>query len=125
MHAKQPVNLDLTKFHFPPVAVISICHRISGFILFLLMPLMFYLLHQTTLSEVSFRDLQQLLTHNCWLKIALWIALSATLFHLFSGMRHLAMDLGLWESIRESCITAYTVFTVSFITIVLAGVWIW
>ncbi|MFV9989118.1 MAG: succinate dehydrogenase, cytochrome b556 subunit [Coxiella endosymbiont of Dermacentor nuttalli] len=124
MHAERPTNLDLTKLHFPPMAIISICHRISGFILFLCMPLMFYLLHQTTLSEVSFCDFQQLL-HNYWLKVILWITLSATLFHLFSGIRHLAMDLGLWESVHESCITAYTVLAVSFITIVLAGVWIW
>ena len=125
MHTERPINLDLTKFHFPPMAIISVCHRISGFILFLCIPLMFYLLHQTTLSEASFRNLQQLFIHNYWLKIAVWVTLSATLFHLFAGIRHLAMDLGFWESGREGRITAYTVFVVSFITIILAGAWIW
>ena len=125
MRTEQPVNLDPTKFHFPPMAIVSICHRISGFILFLSMPLIFYLLHQATLSEASFWDLQQLLIHNHWLKVVVWITLSATFFHLFSGIRHLIMDLGFGESVRKGRITAYMVFIVSFIAMVLAGVWIW
>ncbi|AKQ33350.1 Succinate dehydrogenase cytochrome b556 subunit [Candidatus Coxiella mudrowiae] len=128
MRTERPVravNLDLTKFRFPPMALVSICHRISGFILFLCMPLMFYLLHQATLSEASFGDLQQLLIHNHWLKVAVWITFSATLFHLFAGIRHLVMDLGFGESVREGRITAYMVFVISFIAIILAGVWIW
>ena len=125
MRTERPVNLDLTKFHFPPMAIVSICHRISGFILFLCMPLLFYLLHQTTLSEISFRDVQQLLMHSYWLKVVVWITLSATLFHLFAGIRHLIMDLGFGESLREARITAYMVFVISFISIVLAGIWIW
>ncbi|PMB54845.1 succinate dehydrogenase, cytochrome b556 subunit [Coxiella endosymbiont of Rhipicephalus microplus] len=125
MCIKQPINLDLTKFHFPPMALVSICHRIAGFILFLCMPLMFYLLHRSTLSETSFWNLQQLLIHNHWLKIAVWIMVSVTLFHLFAGIRHLIMDLGVWESLREGRITAYMVFVISFIVIILAGVWIW
>lgn len=125
MYIERPINLDLTRFHFPPMAIVSICHRISGFILFLCIPLMLYLLHQTTLSKASFWDLQQLLIHNHWLKIALWIMLSATLFHLFAGIRHLVMDLGFLESVREGRITAYIVFIVSLITIILAGAWIW
>ncbi|ACJ18019.1 succinate dehydrogenase, cytochrome b556 subunit [Coxiella burnetii] len=125
MNATRPVNLDLTKFHFPPMAILSIGHRISGFVLFLCMPLMFYLLHRATASAESFYHLHQLLLHNGWIKLAVWIMLSATLFHLFAGIRHLAMDLGFWESVPEGRISAYTVFVVSFIAIVLAGVWIW
>lgn len=125
MSTERPVNLDLTKFHFPPMALVSICHRICGFILFLSMPLMFYLLHQAVLSESSFWDLKKLLIHNHLLKFAVWITISATFFHLFAGIRHLIMDFGFAESVREGRITALTVFVISFIAIVLAGVWIW
>ncbi|WP_280123649.1 succinate dehydrogenase, cytochrome b556 subunit [Coxiella endosymbiont of Ornithodoros amblus] len=125
MNTMRPVNLDLTKFHFPPMAILSIGHRISGFVLFLCMPLMFYLLHWATASAERFYHLHQLLLHNGSIKLAVWIMLSATLFHLFAGIRHLVMDLGFWESVPESRISAYAVFVASFIAIVLAGVWIW
>lgn len=125
MRTERPVNLDLTKFHFPPMAIVSICHRISGIILFLCMPLLFYLLHRTVLSKASFWAVQQLLMHNYFLKVIVWIALSATLFHLLSGMRHLIMDFGFMESVREARITAYIIFVIASISIVLAGVWIW
>ena len=125
MRTKRPVNLDLTKFHFPPMAIVSICHRISGFILFLCMPLLFYLLRQTILSEVSFWAVRQLLMHNHWLKVIVWIALSATLFHLLAGIRHLIMDFGFGESVHKARITAYMVFVISSTSIVLTGVWIW
>ena len=125
MNVIRPVNLDVTKFHFPPMAILSIGHRISGFILFLFMPVIFYLLHQATASANSFYYLQKLLLHNAWIRLSVWIMLSATSFHLFAGIRHLAMDLGFWESVREGQTSAYSVFIVSFITIILVGVWIW
>ncbi|AJC50289.1 succinate dehydrogenase, cytochrome b556 subunit [Coxiella endosymbiont of Amblyomma americanum] len=124
MYIERQTNLDLTNFHFPVTAIVSIFHRISGFILFLCMPLMFYLLYQSTLSEVSFLSLQRLLGHS-WMKIIIWITLSSILFHLFSGMRHLAMDCGFGESVYAGRITACTVFIISFIAVVLVGIWIW
>ena len=125
MNVIRPVNLDLTKFHFPPMAILSIGHRISGFILFLFMPLILYLFHQATASADSFYCLQKLLLYDGWIKLSVWIVLSATSFHLFSGIRHLAMDLGFWESVYEGRTSAYRVFIVAFITTVLVGIWIW
>lgn len=125
MNTTRPINLNLTKFHFPPMAIVSIGHRISGFILFLFMPLMFYLLHTATTSVGSFNNLQRLLTYNVWMKLGVWIMLSAIFFHLFAGIRHLVMDFGFLESIREGRVSAYIVFLTFFITIIFVGVWIW
>ena len=125
MNTDRPVNLDLTKFHFPPMAIVSICHRISGILLFLFLPLMFYLLYQATLSPAAFLHVQQLVNNNYWLKFLVWLMLASIIFHLFAGIRHLAMDLGFWESVREGQISAYMVFALSLITIVIAGVWVW
>ena len=125
MNTDRPVDLDLTKFHFPPMAVVSICHRISGVLLFLCLPLMFYLSHQATLSPAAFLHVQQLISNNYWLKLAVCLMLASVIFHFFAGIRHLAMDLGFWESVREGRISAYIVFAFSLIAIILVGVWIW
>lgn len=124
MNVIRPINLNIMKFHFPLTAILSIGHRISGFILFLFMPLMFYLLYQATSSVHSFYYLQKLLLHNGWIKFSVWIILSATSFHLFSGIRHLAMDFGFLESVHEGRTSAYKVFIASFIAIILVGVWV-
>lgn len=125
MNINRPVNLDLTKFHFPPMAIMSICHRISGVLLFLFLPLIFYLLHQATLSPADFLHVQQLLKNNNWLKLLVWLMLASIIFHFFAGIRHLAMDAGFWESVREGQISAYTVFALSLIAIIVVGMWIW
>ena len=125
MNATRPVNLNLTKLHFPPMAIVSVGHRISGFILFLFIPLMFYLLHTATASVESFNNLQRLLTYSVWMKLGVWIMLSAIFFHLFAGIRHLTMDFGFLESIRKGRISAYIVFLTSLISTVFTGVWIW
>lgn len=125
MNTNRPVNLDLTKFHFPPMAIVSICHRISGILLFLFLPLMFYLLRQTTLAPTAFLHVQQLVSNNHWLKLLIWLMLASIIFHLFAGIRHLAMDLGFWESVRKGQVSAYTIFALSLIAMIVAGIWIW
>ncbi len=125
MKAERPINLDLTKFHFPPMAILSITHRISGVLLFLFVPLMLYLLHEAIVSAATFEHLKELLMHNAWMKLGVWIMASATAVHLFAGIRHLTMDLGFGESVRAGRISAYTVFVLSAVAVILLGVWIW
>ncbi len=124
MKKDKPVNLDLTKFKFPPMAIVSICHRATGVLLFILLPLLIYLLHHSLSSAAGFSDtLDQL--HNPAMKFFLWVAVSSALFHLVAGLRHIIMDLGFGENVCAGRITAYLVFIVAVILIVLAGVWIW
>ena len=125
MNIGRPIDLNLTKFHFPPMAIVSICHRVSGILLFLFLPLMLYLLYQATLSPTAFLHVQQLVSHNHWLKLLIWLMLLSIVFHLFAGVRHLVMDLGFLESVREGQISAYTVFALSLIVMIMSGVWIW
>lgn len=121
---KRPVNLDLTKFKFPPMAMLSISHRISGVILFLFIPYFICILHQSVSSQNAF-NLLQLAMHGFWMRLAMWIGLSATLFHLLSGIRHMIMDLGFGEGVQAGKWSAYTVFVLGFIVIILLGVWVW
>ncbi len=124
MNKERPVNLDLTKFRFPPMAIVSITHRISGVLMFLFVPLAIYMLHEAVVSEQTFAVLQEVM-QGFWMRLAVWIGLSATLYHVISGTRHLIMDLGFWEEVHSGRISAYVVFTLGFIVTVLAGVWVW
>ncbi len=124
MEPERPVNLNLFKFKFPVMAIVSILHRLSGVIIFLAIPAMLYILHQSLISQTSFMSLQNALQHIAS-KILIWVMLSAVLFHLFAGIRHLIMDLGYAESRMGGRISAWTVLSVAFISILLAGVWLW
>jgi succinate dehydrogenase / fumarate reductase cytochrome b subunit len=106
------------------MAIISICHRISGVLLFLLLPLAIYLLHQTLVSAEGFAAAVNLLQHG-GMKCLIWLMLSATFFHLVAGIRHLMMDVGIAESVAAGRISAYSVFALAIVLSLLAGVWLW
>lgn len=124
MKAKRPIHINLMKMKFPPMAIVSILHRISGVFLFLLLPLPLYLLHQSLTSEIGFLDMQSFASMPI-VQFLLWIFVSAALFHLFAGIRHMLMDLGLGENVKSGRVTAYVVIGLAVVAIILAGVWLW
>jgi succinate dehydrogenase / fumarate reductase cytochrome b subunit len=58
-------------------------------------------------------------------KLVTWGILSALLYHLVAGVRHLMMDMGIGESLEGGKLGSKIVIAVSVVVIVLAGVWIW
>jgi succinate dehydrogenase / fumarate reductase cytochrome b subunit len=121
---QRPVFLDVSKMRFPITAVISICHRLSGVLLFLFVPLAIYLLGASITSVQSFQHLKIWL-HNPGIGFLIWLMLSATSFHLLAGIRHLLMDCGLFEHLSQAKVTAYVVITLTIVCMILLGVWIW
>jgi len=51
--------------------------------------------------------------------------LSALLYHLVAGVRHLIMDMGIGETLEGGRLGSKIIIAVSVVLIVLAGVWIW
>lgn len=101
MKKKRPMaNPALTNIHIaqiigyrmPLAALVSILHRISGAFMFLLFPVVLYLLEQSLTSEISFSHFKSIASH--WLvKLVLLGLVWAYLHHLCAGIRHLTMDL--------------------------------
>jgi len=58
-------------------------------------------------------------------KFVAWGLLSASLYHLVAGVRHLIMDMGIGETLEGGKLGSKIVIAVSVVVIVLAGVWIW
>ncbi|WP_372963928.1 succinate dehydrogenase, cytochrome b556 subunit [Marinobacter sp.] len=124
MNSKRPVNLDLGKFHFPLPAITSILHRISGIIIFVGVAFLMYGLDLSLSGEDGFNRVNELL--NSFLaKLITWGILSALLYHLVAGIKHLLMDAGIGEELESGRLAAKTTLVVSIVLIILAGVWVW
>ena len=124
MKDTRPVYLNLLQLRFPVTAIASILHRISGVIVFLLIPLMLWTLGESLRSPQSFQSLIGHLGHPV-LKFFMWVFLGGLLFHLVSGIRHLLMDIGLGDSYSVGRISAYISIIMGAVLIVLAGIWLW
>ncbi len=124
MKNQRPKNLNLFTIRFPIPALASILHRISGFILFILIPFLLWGLYWSLASQQNFNDLQQSLSTPC-MKFFIWCCLSAFLYHFVAGIRHLLMDIGIGEELKSGRISAILTLVIAALLIILAGVWLW
>jgi succinate dehydrogenase / fumarate reductase cytochrome b subunit len=124
VNSQRPVNLDLRTIKLPVTAYTSILHRISGVILFVGIAIMLYALDKSLSSEEGFASVKACLTSPL-AKLVIWALLSALLYHLVAGIRHLIMDAGIGETLEGGKLGSKIVIAVSVVVIVLAGVWIW
>jgi|TARA_R100000789_G_scaffold93347_1_gene92476 succinate dehydrogenase / fumarate reductase cytochrome b subunit len=124
VNSKRPVNLDLGKFHFPLPAITSILHRISGIIIFVGVAFLMYGLDLSLSGEDGFNRVNELLD-SFLAKLIIWGILSALLYHLVAGIKHLLMDAGIAEELESGRLAAKITLVVSIVLIILAGVWVW
>lgn len=124
MKKQRPKNLNLFTIHFPIPAIASILHRISGFVLFILIPFILWGLYLSLVSEESFDMLHQAFL-TPWVKCVIWVSLSAFLYHFVAGIRHLLMDIGIGETRNSGRLSAILTIVIAAILILLAGVWLW
>jgi len=89
---------DLPSYRLPLAGLVSILHRISGAIMFILMPFVIWMFDTSISSEISFDRFKSAFNVGMLgLPGALWklVALAliwAYLHHFFAGLRHLWMD---------------------------------
>jgi succinate dehydrogenase / fumarate reductase cytochrome b subunit len=92
----QPIrNVSITditmNYKQPPSAIVSILHRISGFVLFLALPFLLYLFQQSIVSEISFAHFSGIVSHP-FAKLVILGLSWGYLHHFCAGIRHLFMD---------------------------------
>jgi succinate dehydrogenase / fumarate reductase, cytochrome b subunit len=103
---------EILKYRLPPAGIVSIMHRISGAVLFLLLPLLLWLLDQSLISESSFANLREV-AGQWWMKIILLGVIWAVMHHLIAGIRYLALDLHIGIDKENSRRTALWVYYIS------------
>jgi succinate dehydrogenase / fumarate reductase cytochrome b subunit len=89
---------DLTTYRMTPAAWVSILHRASGAIMFILMPFIIWMFDTSISSEISFEKFKAAfnvgmlgLPGFIWKLVALALIWSY-LHHFIAGLRHLYMD---------------------------------
>lgn len=86
---------DLTTYRLPLAGLVSILHRISGAIMFLLMPFIIWMFDYSVSSAASFQHFSGAFSGGMGILLKL-IALAliwAFLHHFIAGIRHLWMDM--------------------------------
>lgn len=124
MNKKRPVNLDLGSLSYPPMAIVSILHRISGMLLFILLPVLLFILGQSLQSEDSFTQMKTMLAAPFY-KFVLWAFSASLIYHVLAGIRHIIMDMGLGEHLCTARRTALFVIVLAVILTIFLGIWIW
>lgn len=124
VNTKRPVNLDLMSIKFPPMAIASILHRISGILMFILTPVLLCYLGQSLQSMDSFDALQNQFAHPLN-KLVLWTFASAWAYHLLAGIRHLVMDFGVAESVKAGRVSSIIVIILGILSMIILGILIW
>ena len=103
---------QIMHYRLPAAGLVSILHRVSGTMMFLLLPFILYLLDKSITSEISFNYFQAYLNH--WsVKLAILALSWAYLHHLCGGLRHLVMDAHIGLSKEGARNSARIVFAVS------------
>lgn len=125
--SNRPVNLSLATVIEvnlkSPVAIASIMHRLSGVLLFFVIPGLLALLQCSLASPESFADTQALLTGTI-AKLVLFVALAGLIFHFLAGVKHLIMDWGIAETLEGGRAFAKATLLVSAAAIAAAFVWV-
>jgi succinate dehydrogenase / fumarate reductase cytochrome b subunit len=85
---------DLTTYRLPLAGWVSILHRVSGAMMFLLLPLIVWLFDTSVSSEISYESFSAAFNGSLgWLlKLVVLALIWAYLHHLIAGLRHLYMD---------------------------------
>ncbi len=124
MNQNRPKYLDLTKIKLPVPGLVSILHRISGFGLFLLLPLLLWLLQSSLASPDSYVRYRAAIAHPV-MKLILIGLLWAFLHHLFAGVRFLLLDVHVGTELAVARNTSCAVLAVSILLTLVLGAWIW
>ncbi|NNG14694.1 MAG: succinate dehydrogenase, cytochrome b556 subunit [Gammaproteobacteria bacterium] len=103
-----PVFLNLVQIRLPVTAIVSILHRLSGLLLFLVLPLFIYALQQSLRSSESFASLMGQLD-SFLVKTILVILLWSLFHHLFAGLRFLLLDIEMGIQRKQARKTAWWV----------------
>ncbi len=89
---------DLPSYRLPAAGIVSILHRISGVLMFLLMPFIIWMFDTSVTSEYSFARFKAAFNSGLgfvpgwFVKLVALALIWAFLHHFIAGLRHLWMD---------------------------------
>lgn len=119
----RPVFLHLLRIHLPVTGWISILHRLTGVLLFLLLPLPIYLWQRSLESEAGYAQVLEWLgswpLRTLFLLLLWWFA-----HHLFAGIRYLLLDLDRGVELARARVSARLVLFADVLVLLLLLWWL-
>ncbi len=90
--------MEATKYSLPPAAWVSILHRASGVLMFVLLPFIIWMFDTSLTSEITYSQFTSVFVGGygfipAWfIKLVTLALIWAYLHHFIAGLRHLWMD---------------------------------
>ncbi len=90
---------QIVSYRLPPAGVVSILHRVSGFLMFLLMPFIIWMFDTSLTSEITYGQFTSVFVGGIgpvpgfFFKLVVLALIWAYLHHFIAGLRHLWMDM--------------------------------
>ncbi len=103
-----------------PVAMVSITHRVSGVVLFLLIPVLLWIFQTSLSSADGFANVFA----NPLVKFLAWVFVAAIGYHFVMGMKHLFADMGMTEELNSGRMAAIICFIIAALWVVGSFVWV-
>ena len=118
---------DLPTYRLPAAGWVSILHRASGALMFVLLPFIIWLFDKSISSEISFAKFKAAINlgigiYPGWfIRLTMLALIWAYLHHLIAGMRHLYMDATHSVSLEFGRSSAVFTLSASIVLTVLLG----
>jgi succinate dehydrogenase / fumarate reductase, cytochrome b subunit len=118
---------QILRYRLPPAGRVSILHRVSGAILFLLLPFVIWLFDVSVTSEISYERFTSAFLAGIgfvpagFVKLVTLALIWAYLLHFTAGVRHLWMDMTHSVSKQQGHSSALVVLVLSSLLTLLFG----
>ncbi|GAB3494766.1 succinate dehydrogenase, cytochrome b556 subunit [Curvibacter fontanus] len=118
---------DLPSYRLPLAGIVSILHRVSGALMFLLLPLIIWMFDTSVSSEYSYARFSALFSVGLgfvpgwFFKLVALALIWAYLHHIIAGLRHLWMDVAHAVSKEFGRISALVTLVLSIALTVVLG----
>ena len=121
----RPVYLDLFAIRQPLPAIVSILHRISGALMFVVgIPLLLWFVQRSLASPAAFAAAMAPFS-TPFGKLVLLVLAWCYLYHLLAGLRHLAIDLHIGIALAPARRSAALVLVLSVLLALIVAVRLW
>jgi len=103
---------QIVSYRLPPAGIVSILHRVSGVMMFLLLPFVIWLFDVSLTSEISYERFSSAFVAGVgflpgwFMKLVALALIWAYLHHFIAGVRHVWMDMTHSVSLAQGRVSA-------------------
>ncbi|STY96191.1 Succinate dehydrogenase cytochrome b556 subunit [Moraxella atlantae] len=115
-----PLSLVVEVNSKNPVAMTSITHRVSGVVLFLMIPVLLWVFQHSLATPEGFAHIFD----NILVRLLVWVLAAATGYHFVMGIKHLLADMGMNEELKSGRTAAIVGFVIALLWVLASFVWI-